>query len=92
MIAYETKSDIHLHIADDRGNEPETPLLESACKRLPQGIDEFDFSGIDGGKAGIKIQDTSKDGNRHTGNDDGCLICPQPYDEKWGKCGFWKAV
>lgn len=64
-----TKSDIDFHIAYDCRNRGRQ---YNFCKRMPavsvQCIYQFDLFLIDIDKGGIQIQDTSEDGDGHSGN------------------------
>lgn len=67
--SHKTKSDIDFHIAYDCRNRGRQ---YNFCKRMPavsvQCIYQFDLFLIDIDKGGIQIQDTSEDGDGHSGN------------------------
>ena len=67
--SHKTKSDIVFHIAYDCRNRGRQ---YNFCKRMPavsvQCIYQFDLFLIDIDKGGIQIQDTSEDGDGHSGN------------------------
>ncbi len=57
-----------------------------------EGVDEHDLIRLYFGKFGVKVQDTSEDGHRHSSDDDRRAVCTEPDDEQRGKSRFWETV
>ena len=78
---YKTQPDIYFHIADDRRDGAWQYYLWQGMEAVAaQGINQFDFTWVNGGEAGVKAQDASENGDWHPCNDNGSLGGAKPYD------------
>lgn len=90
---YQTKADVHFHIADDRGYRTGEHDLEKGVLPVPmQGVDQFDLFPVHGRKAGIQIHDAAEYCHGHAGYDNSGRGGAQPHDEKRGQRRLGQAV
>ena len=91
--SYKTEADIYFHVAYDRGNRTwEYYFGQDMPPFSMQGIDQPDLFLIDGDESCVKIQDTSEDCHRHSGNDNGGRSSTEPYNEQGSEGRFRQAV
>lgn len=76
-----------------RGTEDGRTIFVSSSFFVPaEGADELEFLWVSFAEASVEIDDRAKDRHRHSCDNDCAYICTQPYDQEWGKGGFWQTV
>lgn len=91
--AHKTQADVDFHVADQRRKVlGKDNLKKFIFFGAAKGFDQQKFVGIGGDKAGVQVNDRSKDGKQNGTDDDGFHVIAKPYDQHRCKRCFGQAV